>query len=95
MKKEEIMEALAKQMNSAERNNLPDSDFAYIAPGGKKDEEGKTVPRSLRHLPIPDAAHVRNALARLPLTDIPEAAKKTALEKIRRKAKEFGIKVSE
>ncbi|MHB2037088.1 MAG: hypothetical protein ACYCPW_10160, partial [Nitrososphaerales archaeon] len=27
-------------------DNLPDSSFAYIAKGGKKDEEGKTVPRS-------------------------------------------------
>ena len=52
-------------------NNLPDSSFAWIAPGGKKDSEGKTTPRSLRHLPYKDstgkvdAAHTRNALARL------------------------------
>jgi HK97 family phage prohead protease len=37
------------------KNNLPDSSFLYIEPGGKKDSEGKTVPRSLRHLPYKDA----------------------------------------
>ena len=72
-------------------NDLPDSDFAYIEPGGKKDSGGKTEPRSLRHLPINDAAHVRNALARLSQTDISPAAKKSALQKIKARAKKFGI----
>jgi len=57
-------DGLAKKFTSKRRNDLPDSDFAYISPGGKK-VDGKTEPRSLRHFPIPDAAHVRNALARL------------------------------
>jgi len=87
--------AEAKKLSSKDINNLPDSDFAYISPGGTKDSEGKTTPRSLRHLPIPDAAHVRNALARLNQTKIPAAAKKTALSKIKRKAKELGVHVSE
>ena len=87
--------AEAKKLSSKDTNNLPDSDFAYISPGGSKDSEGKTTPRSLRHLPIPDAAHVRNALARLNQTDIPPAAKKEALSKIKRKAKELGVQVSE
>ena len=62
-------------------NDLPDSCFAYISSGGKKDSDGKTTPRSLRHLPYkdadgkPDLAHVRNALARLEHTQIPEEAK--------------------
>ena len=86
---------LSKKLSSKQRNDLPDSDFAYIQPGGKKDPEGKTVPRSLRHLPINDAAHVRNALARLDQTDISAEAKKTALKKIKAAAKKFGIKVSE
>ena len=90
-----LKRADAKKLSSKEVNNLPDSDFAYISPGGTKDSEGKTTPRSLRHLPIPDAAHVRNALARLNQTDIPAAAKKTALSKIKRKAKELGVQVSE
>jgi hypothetical protein len=53
-------------------NDLPDSSFLYIEPGGKKDSEGKTVPRSLRHLPYKDASgkidlpHLRNAIARIP-----------------------------
>tara|TARA_Y100000310_G_scaffold138517_1_gene137501 strand:- start:940 stop:1974 length:1035 start_codon:yes stop_codon:yes gene_type:complete len=84
----------AAKLSSKEINDLPDSDFAYISPGGSKDSEGKTTPRSLRHLPIPDAAHVRNALARLNQTHIPAAAKKTALAKIKRKAKELGVEVS-
>jgi len=52
-------------------NDLPDSAFAYIEPGGKKDKTGRTVPRSLRHLPFKDKqgnidpAHLRNALARV------------------------------
>ena len=84
----------AKQMTRESINDLPDSDFAYIAPGGKK-VDGKTVPRSLRHLPIHDAAHVRNALARLSQTKISAEAKAKALKKIRSAAKKLGIKVSE
>ena len=84
----------AAKMTSKQKNDLPDSDFAYIEPGGKKDSEGNTVPRSLRHLPINDAAHVRNALARLDQTDISAEAKKAALKKIKAAAKKFGIKVT-
>lgn len=56
-------------------NNLPDSAFLYIEPGGKKDSEGKTVPRSLRHLPVKDKTgkvdppHARNAASRLGQSD--------------------------
>jgi hypothetical protein len=85
----------AKEMTRKKINDLPDSDFAYISPGGEKDSSGKTTPRSLRHLPIHDAAHVRNALARLSQTDIPASAKKSALQKIKRAAKKFGIGVGE
>ena len=52
-------------MTSEEIDALPDSAFAYIEPGGSKDSTGRTVPRSLRHFPIHDPAHVRNALARV------------------------------
>ena len=83
------------KFSSKRRNDLPDSDFAYIEPGGKKDSEGKTTPRSLRHFPIPDAAHVRNALARLPQSKLSPEAKAKALGKIKAAAKRFGIKVSE
>lgn len=37
-------------------NSLPDSSFLWIASGGEKDSEGKTLPRSLRHLPYRDEA---------------------------------------
>jgi hypothetical protein len=75
------------EMSAASINDLPDSAFAYIEPGGSKDESGKTVPRSKRHFPIHDAAHVRNALARAPQS--PFGAK--AMPKIRAAAKKFGI----
>lgn len=84
-----------KTETAANINDLPDSDFAYIEPGGEKDDSGKTTPRSKRHLPIHDAAHVRNALARLDQTDIPAAAKKTALGRIKARAKKFDVEVSE
>ena len=82
----------AKEMTRKSINDLPDSDFAYIEPGGKK-VDGKTVPRSLRHLPIHDAAHVRNALARLSQTKISAEAKSKALKKIKSAAKKFDIEV--
>ena len=52
-------------------NDLPDSSFIVVEKGGKKDKDGKTVPRNLRHLPVKDAKgkidlpHLRNALARV------------------------------
>lgn len=75
------------QMTAASINDLPDSAFAYIEPGGSKDESGKTVPRSKRHFPIHDAAHVRNALARAPQSPFGDKA----MPKIRAAAKKFGI----
>ena len=57
--------------SSAADNNLPDSAFLYVESGGKKDSEGKTTPRSLRHLPYKkadgsiDLPRLRNALSRL------------------------------
>lgn len=53
-------------------NSLPDSAFLHVLPGGKKDSEGKTVPRTLRMFPIRNASgavdlpHLRNALSRIP-----------------------------
>ena len=75
-------------MSGASINDLPDSAFAYIEPGGKK-VDGKTEPRSLRHFPIHDAAHVRNALARLQQS--PFGAKARA--KVLAAAGRFGITV--
>ncbi|MCK9601608.1 MAG: hypothetical protein M0R06_21380, partial [Sphaerochaeta sp.] len=62
--------------SQAQINDLPDSSFAVIEPGGTKDETGRTVPRGLRHLPYKDGSgkvdlpHLRNALSRLPQTNI-------------------------
>src|SRR5258707_2816808 len=78
-------------MTSASINDLPDSAFAYIQPGGTKDAEGKTTPRSLRHFPVHDADHVRNALSRAPQSPFGDQA----MPKIRAAAAKFGIKVSE
>jgi phage I-like protein len=60
------------------------SDFAY-APAGSEPHEWK--------LPIHDASHVRNALARFNQTQLPAAAKKAAWEKIMQAARKYGIQV--
>jgi HK97 family phage prohead protease len=78
-------------MTSASINDLPDSAFAYIEPGGTKDSSGKTTPRSLRHFPIHDAAHVRNALARASSSPFGEKA----MPKIKAAAKKFGIQIGD
>lgn len=73
-------------------NDLPDSSFAYIESGGTK-EDGKTVPRSLRHFPIKDAqgkadpAHVRAALSRLPQSEFEGKAR----PKVEAAARSLGI----
>ena len=51
------------ELSGKSKNDLPDCAFAYIESGGKKDADGKTTPRSLRHFPIHDKAHAENALA--------------------------------
>lgn len=81
-------EGVAKALTAEQRNNLPDADFAYVetAPDGSK----------VRKLPIHDAAHVRNALARFSQTQgIPSDKKQAVLRKIIAKAKELGVEVSE
>ncbi|MEM3646545.1 MAG: hypothetical protein QW334_00170 [Thermofilum sp.] len=88
------------EWDTAYINDLPDAAFAYIAPGGEKDEEGKTKPRSLRYLPhhdknvkdpdendTVDIPHLKNALARLPQADIPQDAKEKAKAHLLKHAK--------
>lgn len=86
-------------MSGAEINDLPDSAFAYIEPGGTKDETGKTVPRSLRHYPVHDEAHARNALARASaaMNMGGEAARiaRLAMPKIRAACERMGIQVAD
>jgi hypothetical protein len=68
-------------------NDLPDSAFLYIAPGGEKDDEGKTKPRDLRYFPFRDSTgkvdlpHLRNALARIDQANIPREEKDKARNK--------------
>jgi hypothetical protein len=71
-----------RKLDSKDRKDMSDSEFAYISPDGTK------------HLPINDAAHVRDALARLDQTDISSEAKATARRKIEAAAQRFGVKVS-
>lgn len=74
-------------------NDLPDSAFLFIESDGKKDGEGKTVPRSKRHFPVKDASgkldlpHLRNAIARIPQSNAPglDDTKKKALQEKARK----------
>lgn len=63
-------------------NSLDDVCFAVILPGGEKDADGRTTPRSLRKLPHHtnadghplDMAHLNNALSREPQTMMSDAA---------------------
>jgi len=70
-------------------NDLPDDSFAFIGDGGKKDDQGKTVPRDLRHLPFKgadgkiDHDHLVNALARVKQAEtMPEGGKQAAIKKL-------------
>ncbi|MHB8603530.1 MAG: hypothetical protein ACYC9R_12925 [Nitrosotalea sp.] len=97
---EHIVTKLEADMSTANVDDLPDDAFAYVSPGGKKDDQGKTTPRSNRHLPFkgpdgkPDPAHVRNALSRLSQTDISSDAKAVAGNKLQSAAKELGIQTT-
>lgn len=70
------------------RRSLPDSAFLYVEPGGHSIiEAGKrvTVPRNLRHFPYRNASgnvdlpHLRNAIARIPQSNLSQSLK-TALQ---------------
>ena len=79
-------------------NNLEDNCFAYVEDTGKKDDDGKTVPRNARHLPhhaagngasgtggTVDLPHLRNALARVDQTNA--VTDTITTEELRAKAK--------
>ena len=78
------------QWTAAYINTLPDSSFLYIEPGGTKDADGKTTPRSLRHFPVKDAQgnvdmpHLRNALSRIPQSNLPASVKAQCVAKANR-----------
>ena len=72
------------ELTTAKRDRLQDSSFAYIDKGGE------------RHLPINDAAHVRNAIARFDQTDFESAAAKhTAAKHIIAAAKRHDIDIAD
>ena len=72
------------QLSTEQRDGLRDSSFAYIDKAGE------------RHLPINDAAHVRNAIARFDQTDFEtKAARYAAARRILAAAKRHDIEVSD
>jgi len=72
------------ELDAAARDRLRDSSFAYI------DHEGE------RHLPINDAAHVRNAISRFDQVEgVTNAERDRAWKRIVKAAKKFGVEVSE
>ena len=68
------------ELNAEKRDELPDSSFAF--PNERK-------------LPLNDASHVRNAVARFNQVEgVSAAEKKTAKAKIERAAKKNGVHLS-
>lgn len=69
-------------------NALPDSAFLYIEPGGTKDEHGRTD-GAHRHFPYKndtgdvDVVHLRDAIGRIPQSNVPPAVKARVQEKAR------------
>jgi hypothetical protein len=69
-------------LTESERDQLQPNDFAYI------DKEGE------RHLPIHDAAHVRNAIARFSQTHFEsKAARERARKKVLAAARRLDVEV--
>jgi hypothetical protein len=72
------------ELTTAQRDRLHDASFAYI------DRDGE------RHLPIHDADHVRNAIARFGQTDFEStAARRRAATAIMSAARRLGIEVAD
>ena len=70
------------ELDTAARDRLRDSSFAYIDRGGE------------RHLPIHDVTHVRNAIARFEQTDFQSrTARYAAAKRILAAAKRHDIEV--
>jgi hypothetical protein len=98
-----VTEALRKagvqeaEWDAAYVSDLPDDCFAAIELGGSRDDQGKTTPRSLRHLEYKNAegkldqAHVVAALQRLDQTKISSELKAQALKKLCSAAGELKI----
>lgn len=82
-------EVKKEKWSKAYMDELPDSAFLHVEGGGKK-VDGKTTPKSLRHFPVKDkdgnvdAAHVKNALSRIPQSKLPQDVKDKAKAKATR-----------
>ncbi len=71
-------------LSEAQRDKLPDSDFAYIDKAGE------------RHLPINDEQHIRNAIARFDQTDFEDgASRERARKAIVAAARKHDIEIDE
>jgi hypothetical protein len=71
------------ELDTAHRDRLRDTSFAYIDKAGE------------RHLPINDASHVRNAIARFDQTDFESTtARRSAARKILAAARRHDIEVA-
>lgn len=94
---EEVQLTEFKEWDAKYINDLPDSAFAYIQSGGEKDENGKTAPRALRYLPYKnaegeiDSPQLRNALSRLPQTELSPAEQTKAKAVLQAAAEEVGV----
>ena len=72
------------ELDAQDRDNLRSNQFAYV------DKDGG------EHLPINDASHVRNAMARFNQTDFEsKTAKEEARKRILRAAERHGVEVDE
>jgi hypothetical protein len=72
------------ELDADDRDKLRSNQFAYV------DRDGG------EHLPIHDASHVRNAIARFNQTDFQSrTAKEEARRKIVRAAERFGVEVDD
>jgi len=70
------------ELDTSDREKLDKREFAYV------DKKGEG------HLPIPDEAHVRNAMARFNQTEFESAsAKEAARKKFLAAAEHYGIEV--
>ena len=72
------------ELSSEQRDRLRDSSFAYVDKAGE------------RHLPINDAAHVRNAIARFDQTDFEsKRARYAAAKRVVAAAKRHDVEISD
>ena len=72
------------QLSTEQRDRLRDSSFAYVDKAGE------------RHLPIHDAEHARNAIARYPRTDFEsKRARYAAAKRVVAAAKRHDVEISD